>query len=83
MQDALKSKAIYEQVDRALMGPFRQLPLFTIVGERNDPLGFQPRWRQRFPDARQHVIANGNHFPMCDDPDLVAASIRELHRVAQ
>jgi len=83
MQDALKSKAIYEQVDRALMGPFRQLPLFTIFGERNDPLGFQPRWRQLFPDARQHVIANGNHFPMCDDPDLVAASIRELHRVAQ
>ena len=32
-----------------------------------------------FRDARQVVVAKGNHFPMCDDPDLVAASIRELH----
>jgi haloalkane dehalogenase len=80
MQDARKSEAIYKQIDGALGGPFRRLPLYTIFGEHNDPLGFQPRWRQLFPDARQLVVAKGNHFPMCDDPDLVAASIRELHR---
>lgn len=80
LRDARKSDAIYEQVGRALTGPFRQLPLFTIFGERNDPLGFQPRWKQLFPGARQIVVRKGNHFPMCDDPDLVAASIRELHR---
>jgi pimeloyl-ACP methyl ester carboxylesterase len=33
-----------------------------------------------FNDARQIVVAKGNHFPMCDDPNLVAASIREWHR---
>jgi haloalkane dehalogenase len=80
LRDARKSHAIYEQLDRALTGPFRLLPVLTIFGERNDPLGFQPRWKQLFPDARQVVVAKGNHFPMCDDPDLVAASIRELHR---
>jgi hypothetical protein len=32
-----------------------------------------------FPQARQVVVERGNHFLMCDDPDLVAASIRELH----
>jgi pimeloyl-ACP methyl ester carboxylesterase len=80
LRDARKSQAIYEQLDRALTGPFRRLPLLTIFGERNDPLGFQPRWKQLFSDARQVVVTKGNHFPMCDDPDLVAASIRELHR---
>jgi len=80
LRDARKSKSIYEQLERALTGPLRRLPLFTIFGERNDPLGFQPRWKQLFPQARQMVVSKGNHFPMCDDPDLVARSIRELHR---
>jgi pimeloyl-ACP methyl ester carboxylesterase len=80
MRDARKSDAIYAQLDRALTGPFRTLPLLTIFGERNDPLGFQPHWKQLFPDARQVVVTKGNHFPMCDDPDLMARSIREWHR---
>ncbi len=80
LHDARKSVEIYEELEHALAGPFRQLPLLTIFGERNDPLGFQPRWRQLFSNARQVVVPKGNHFPMCDDPDLVAASIRELHR---
>jgi hypothetical protein len=54
--------------------------LLTIFGERNDPLGFQPRWKQLFGDADQVVVSKGNHFPMCDDPELVATSIRKLHR---
>jgi haloalkane dehalogenase len=80
MRDARKSEAIYAEIDHALTGPFRRLPLLTIFGERNDPLGFQPHWKQLFPDARQVVVAKGNHFPMCDAPDLVADSIREFHR---
>jgi pimeloyl-ACP methyl ester carboxylesterase len=75
LRSARKSDAIYEQLDQALSGPFDRLALLTIFGERNDPLGFQPRWKQLFPDARQVVVSKGNHFPMCDDPDLVAASI--------
>jgi len=79
LHDARNEEALYAEVDRALRGPFRTLPVATVFGERNDPLGFQPRWKQRFPDARQIVVANGNHFPMCDDPDLVAKAIRDLH----
>ena len=79
MRDARKSE-IYDQVEHALAGPFKRLPLTTIFGENNDPLEFQPRWKQLYPDARQIVVAKGNHFPMCDAPDLVAASIRELYR---
>jgi haloalkane dehalogenase len=80
LRDARKRQSFYEQVERALRGPFSQLPLLTIFGERNDPLGFQPRWKQLFGDASQVVVPEGNHFPMCDDPELVAASIREMYR---
>jgi pimeloyl-ACP methyl ester carboxylesterase len=80
MRDARTSQGIYEQVQHALNGPFRQLPLLTIFGQRNDPLGFQPGWKKLFPDAQQVVVSKGNHFPMCDDPDLVASSIREFYR---
>ena len=73
------SDEIYDEVTRALTGPFRRLPLLTIFGERNDPLGFQPQWKHLFPGARQVVIPKGNHFPMCDDPDFVAETIRSWH----
>ena len=49
--------------------------LLTIFGERNDPGHFQEQWLQLFPDATRVVIPGGYHFPMCDDPDLVAATI--------
>ena len=80
LRDARSCDALYDQVTAALTGPFAKLPLVTIFGERNDPLGFQPRWKQMFPDLRQVIVAKGNHFPMCDDPDLVADTIRSWHR---
>jgi pimeloyl-ACP methyl ester carboxylesterase len=80
MRDALKSEHIYDQIQQVLAGPFSQLPVCTIFGEKNDPLNFQRRWRELFPNARQVVVSRGNHFPMCDDPDLVAACIRDLVR---
>jgi pimeloyl-ACP methyl ester carboxylesterase len=49
--------------------------LVTIFGQRNDPGHFQDQWLQRFPDATQIVVPGGYHFPMCDDPDLVAGTI--------
>lgn len=80
IKDALNCDSLYAEVANAYAGPFRGLPFITIFGERNDPLGFQPRWKELFPNARQVVIAKGNHYPMCDDPDLVANSIRAWHR---
>lgn len=79
LEDARKCDHIFASAERALRGPFQRLPLITIFGERNDPFGFQPRWKALFPQARQVVVAGGNHFPMCDDPDLVAESIRSWH----
>jgi haloalkane dehalogenase len=80
LRDARLSEAIYSELNEAITGSFNSLPLLTIFGERNDPFGFQPHWKKLFNNARQVVVADGNHFPMCDDPDLVATSIREFHR---
>jgi pimeloyl-ACP methyl ester carboxylesterase len=80
LREARFSDDIYDEVTRALTGPFRMLPLLTIFGEKNDPLGFQPQWKRLFPNARQVTVPKGNHFPMCDDPDLVARTIRDWHR---
>jgi haloalkane dehalogenase len=80
LRDARFSAPLYDEVQRALTRTFRHLPLLTIFGERNDPLGFQPQWKRLFPDSRQIVVPKGNHFPMCDDPDLVADAIRRWYR---
>ena len=70
---------LYEEIASALSGPLARVPLLTIFGERNDPLKFQPQWKARFPSARQIVVPKGNHFPMCDAPELVADAIRRWH----
>ena len=80
LNSARHSEVLFGQVEKALSGKFRGLPLLTLFGERNDPLGFQPRWKALFPAAVQVVVARGNHYPMCDDPDLAARTIRSWHR---
>ena len=71
---------LYDEIAAGLDGPLRRLPLLTIFGQRNDPLHFQPQWRALFPAVRQIVIPKGNHFPMCDAPDLVADEIGKWYR---
>ena len=75
-----RSSDLYDELERAFAGPLARVPLLTIFGERNDPLGFQPMWKALYPNAVQLVIPKGNHFPMCDDPDFLADQIRSWHR---
>jgi pimeloyl-ACP methyl ester carboxylesterase len=56
------------------------LPLLTVFGEKNDPLGFQPKWAERFPNHTQVLVENGMHFPMCDDPQQTSAAITNWHQ---
>lgn len=74
-RDARRAHALYTDVDAALRGGLADRPLLTIFGQFNDPLRFQPRWKELFPTARQLQVRRGNHFPMCDDPDLVAGAL--------
>ena len=50
--------------------------------QHNDQFKFQPKWAERFPNTTHVVVAKGNHFPMCDDPGLVARSIADWHRLS-
>jgi len=75
-RDARKSDEVYHEIDAGIRGPLADRRLLTIFGQYNDPLHFQPRWKARFPTAQQVTVRHGNHFPMCDDPDLVASAVK-------
>jgi haloalkane dehalogenase len=79
LRDALDSD-VYADAARAFAGPLRHVPLLTVFGERNDPFGFQQQWRTLYPLSRRVVIRGGNHFPMCDAPDLVTIEICDWFR---
>ena len=74
--DARRTDAVYAEIGTALRGSLADRPLLTIFGQLNDPLRFQRRWKALFPTAQQVKVPRGNHFPMCDDPDLVASALK-------
>jgi pimeloyl-ACP methyl ester carboxylesterase len=80
MRDTRHCDGLYDRIAGALAGPLARVPLLTIFGERNDPFGFQKRWKELFPSARQVIVAKGNHFPMCDAPDVVRSAILGWHQ---
>jgi pimeloyl-ACP methyl ester carboxylesterase len=77
-RDARGAGALYGEVGDALRGSLSDRPLLTIFGQFNDPLRFQPRWKELFPTAHQLKVRRGNHFPMCDDPELVAGTLKSF-----
>jgi haloalkane dehalogenase len=80
MRDALTCDGLFQRVEKALETTFKGLPFLSIFGERNDPFGFQRRWRELFPHAQQAIVTNGYHFPMCDNPQITAELIRSWHQ---
>ena len=81
-RDARGANAVYAEIGEALRGSLASRPLLTIFGQLNDPLRFQPRWKALFPAVRQLKVRRGNHFPMCDDPDLVAGALKSFAQQA-
>src|SRR6185503_5312114 len=81
LRDA-RTSTLYDSITAGFHGPLRHVPISTIFGQRNDPLRFQSKWKALFPHARQVVIPRGNHFPMCDSPEMVADEIRRAYRNA-
>ena len=77
MRSARRSNELLAEIATSAGPAFSQRPALTVFGERNDPLGFQARWLQVLPHARQVVVPGANHFPMNDDPALFADSIRD------
>jgi haloalkane dehalogenase len=80
MREALRCDHLYQEIGGALRGSLAHVPFLTIFGQRNDPFGFQKRWKELIPEVTQHIVPHGNHFPMCDAPDLVAETIYLWHK---
>ena len=70
---------LFEHAESALGNELAGTPALLVFGEKNDPFGFADIWRTHFPHAVSRVIDGGNHFPMCDDPDIVATWISDWH----
>jgi len=68
------------ETEQVLAAGMADIPALSIYGARNDPFGFQARFRQFLPHIEEMVIEGGNHFPMADDPDGVAHRIADWHR---
>jgi haloalkane dehalogenase len=58
---------------------FADRPVLTTFGEKNDPFGFQNRIASMFTDHQAVVVEGGNHFPMCDAPELFTDTVRRRH----
>lgn len=80
MGAARRESAFLERVENGLRTTLADRPVLTVYGEHNDPFGFQARFKELLPTATELVIPGGNHFPMTDDPDLVAEKIADWHR---
>jgi len=78
-RDARRADTLLDSAGRGLRTALNRKPMLTVFGAWNDPLGFQPAWKELFPDLEQRLIPRGGHFPMCDDPAAVAGWIRNWH----
>lgn len=79
MASVIKESDYLMAVERALSTALAGKPVLTIYGERNDPFGFQARFRDHFPDGEEMIIPKGLHFPMCDDPQGFAEQVSRWH----
>lgn len=78
LRDAALADDYLRGVDHALRTVLSDRPILLVFGEKSPAIkeGFPERWRARFPDALLLLVADGHHFPMMDDPDLVAGALR-------
>ena len=76
--DAARNHTIHTAAETALH-EFAQRPLLTIFGQFGDYFGFQRQWRRRHPGVLQVTVRRGLHFPMCDNPALVANQLHHWH----
>ena len=77
-RDARAADDLYAELDTGLPALLADRPLLTIFGQFNDPLRFQRRWRALNPTVHQVKVPRGNHFPMCDNPELVASALTDF-----
>lgn len=80
IRSVLGDRGFPQTVESGAVDALSHLPVLSIFGEKNDPFGFQDRIDDIWADHERVVVAGGNHFPMCDDPQVFTRSLREWHR---
>lgn len=73
--DAARNRGVHRSAEAAVVA-LADRPMITIFGRFGDYFGFRKQWRTHHPHPVQHTVPGGFHFPMCDNPALVA---RQLH----
>jgi haloalkane dehalogenase len=73
-RDAARNTRI-QQAAEAALAALTDRPLITVFGQLGDYFAFQRQWRRRHPTLQAVVVPRGLHFPMCDNPELVAAEL--------
>jgi haloalkane dehalogenase len=73
-RDAARNTRVQQAAETALAA-LGDRPLITVFGQLGDYFSFQRQWRRRHPVPAAVVVPRGLHFPMCDNPELVAREI--------
>ena len=77
MRDTNRNRPLLASTKEGLERSLSDREVLMIFGARNDPARyFRKRWKAMYPTAREVLVRKGYHFPMTDDPDLFAQSIR-------
>jgi len=77
-----RSDETLARVEAVVRGPLADRPVLLTFGAKSPAVkeGFPERWRERLPHAGLLLVDGGHHFPMCDDPSLVARAISGWYR---
>jgi pimeloyl-ACP methyl ester carboxylesterase len=72
-----RSNQLLAEIERAHRAVLGDRPLALVFGAESylRTQGFPERWKARFPDADLLIVDGAHHFPMADDPDLVARAL--------
>ena len=78
LRDSIQANDYLRRLDQMLRVPLSRLPLLLVFGDDSPTYKerFPAAWMARFPRARLVLVEGGHHFPIADDPDLVAGAIR-------
>ena len=75
--EAGRSDELFARIERAQRTVLGDRPIALVFGAESPSTkeGFPERWKSRFPNADLLIVDGAHHFPMADDPDLVARAL--------
>ena len=75
LAELIRIDPLMSELELELETKLADIPVLTLFGCKNDPLGWQQRFGLIFRNVTAVRIEGGHHFPFNDDPDRYAAAI--------